>query len=121
MTQTRASCPGTAWRGMNTSTQLLKRQLFIYLFNLFILRKISSELTSAILLFLLGKTGLELTSCLFVSTLYVGRLPQHGLPSSAMSAPGIRTSEARATKVERANLTAAPPDRPLDLFLTSSL
>ena len=39
------------------------------------------------------------------STLYVGRLPQHGVPSGAMSAPGIQTSEPRATEVECAQLT----------------
>ena len=35
------------------------------------------------------------------------------LPSSAMSEPEIRTREPWATKVERANLTAAPLGQPL--------
>ena len=35
-----------------------------------------------------------------------------GLPSSAMSAPGIQTSEPQAAEAERAHLTAAPPGRP---------
>ena len=34
------------------------------------------------------------------------------LPSSAMSTPGIRTSETQAAEVEHAQLTAAPPGRP---------
>ena len=34
------------------------------------------------------------------------------LQSEAMSAPGIRTSEPQAAKLERANLTTAPPGRP---------
>ena len=38
----------------------------------------------------------------------MGRLPQHGVPSSATSAPGIQTDETRAAEVERANLTAVP-------------
>ena len=38
----------------------------------------------------------------------MGRLPQHGLPSGAMSAPGIQASEPRAAEVECGNLTAAP-------------
>ena len=49
------------------------------------------------------------------STLHVGRLPQHGLPRGAMSAPGIRTGEPRAAEAERVNLIAAPPGRPLTL------
>uniref|UniRef100_A0A9L0SS17 TPD52 like 2 n=1 Tax=Equus caballus TaxID=9796 RepID=A0A9L0SS17_HORSE len=51
--------------------------------------------------------------CSSSSTLYVGCLPQHGLPSSAMSAPWIRTGEPRATKAERAHLTAASLGQPL--------
>ena len=39
----------------------------------------------------------------------MGRLPQHGLTTGAMSAPGIRTSEPRAAEVECSHLTAAPP------------
>ena len=46
-------------------------------------------------------------------TLCVGRLPQHGLTSKARSTPGIRTSEPQAAEAELANLTAAPPGRPL--------
>ena len=46
---------------------------------------------------------------IFLYLLYVGRLPQHDLPSSAMSAPGIQTLKPRAAEVEHANLTAAPP------------
>ena len=42
----------------------------------------------------------------------MGRLPQHGVPSGAMSAPRIRTSQPRATEAERATLTTAPPGRP---------
>ena len=38
----------------------------------------------------------------------MGRLPQHSLPSGAMSAPGIRTSEPRAAEAEHEHLTAAP-------------
>ena len=42
----------------------------------------------------------------------MGRLPQHGVPSGAVSAPGIRTGEPRANKAEGANLTTVPPDWP---------
>ena len=37
----------------------------------------------------------------------MGRLPQNGLPSSAMSTPGIQTGEPRAIEAECVNLTAA--------------
>ena len=51
-------------------------------------RKISPELTSAASPpFLLRKTGPELTSVPIF--LWLGRLPQDGLPSGAMSTPGI--------------------------------
>ena len=49
------------------------------------------------------------------STSHVGRLPQHGLPSSVMCAPGIRTSEPQAAKAERVHLTAVPPGQPQNL------
>ena len=49
----------------------------------------------------------------------MGRLPQHGVPSGAMSAAGIQTSEPRAAKAERVHLTAAPPGQPLFNFLLS--
>ena len=42
----------------------------------------------------------------------MGRLPQHGLISGAMSAPGIRTGEPGAAEVERVNLTTVPLGRP---------
>ena len=76
-------------------------------FFFFVLRKISPELTSAT----------NPHQCPSSSTLYVGCLPQHGLTSGAMSAPGIRTSEPCATKVESAHLTAAPPGWPPDSFV----
>ena len=69
-----------------------------------------------ILLFLLRKTGPELHPCPSYSTFYVGRLPQHGLPSGAMSAPGIRTGKPRAAEVEHAHLTAVPPAGPNGLY-----
>ena len=43
----------------------------------------------------------------------MGRLPQHGMPGGAMSAPRIQTSEPRATEAERVHLTAVPPGQPL--------
>ena len=46
----------------------------------------------------------------------MGRLLQHGLPSGAMSTPGIRTSEPRAAEVERVHLTTAPPGWPPKLI-----
>src|SRR3712207_7082908 len=46
--------------------------------------------------------------CPSSSTLYVGRLPQHGFRSGATSAPGIRTSKPWAAEVERAHLNAVP-------------
>ena len=42
----------------------------------------------------------------------MGRLPQHGLPSGAMSTPGIRPGEPQAAEVKCANLTAEPPAGP---------
>ena len=42
----------------------------------------------------------------------MGHLPQHGLPSGAMSTPGIRTCEPWAPEAERANSTAVPPGLP---------
>ena len=38
----------------------------------------------------------------------MGRLPQHGLMSGAMSAPGIQIGGPQAAKVECAYLTAMP-------------
>ena len=77
-------------------------------FFFFLLRKISPELTA-------GNPPLfaeEDWPCPSSSTLYVGRLPQHGVPSGAMSTPGIQTVESQAAEAERAHLTAAPPGRP---------
>ena len=51
----------------------------------------------------------------------MGRLPQHGLPSGAMSTPGIQTGKPRAAEAERVHLTAAPPGRPPALFLKEVL
>ena len=48
----------------------------------------------------------------------MGRLPQHGVPSGAMSTLSIRTSEPRAAEVERAHLTDEPPGWPLNHFFT---
>ena len=42
----------------------------------------------------------------------MGHLPQHGLPSGAMSTPGIRTSEPRTAEAECSNVSAAPPAGP---------
>ena len=42
----------------------------------------------------------------------MGHPPQHGLSCGALSAPRIWASEPRATKVERAHLTAVPLGRP---------
>ena len=82
------------------------------------LRKISRELTAANPPFCWGRLALSSHPCPYSSTfLYVGRLPQHGLPSSAMSAPGIQTSEPWATEAERAHLTAAPLGQPLMDFV----
>ena len=49
----------------------------------------------------------------------VGHLPQHGLTSGAMSAPGMQTGKPRAAGVERANLTTAPPAGPHQVNLIS--
>ena len=48
----------------------------------------------------------------------MGHLPQHGLPSSAVSAPGIRTGEPWAAEAEHVHLTAAPlgPDMPYSCY-----
>ena len=70
-----------------------------------------------ILLFLLRKTGPELTS-MPILLYFIRGMPTTAwlLPSGAMSAPGIRTGEARAAEVERPNLTTAPPGRPLKSY-----
>ena len=48
----------------------------------------------------------------------MGCLPQHGVPSGAMSAPGIQTGEPQAAEVEPAHFTTAPPAGPsYSLFL----
>ena len=54
--------------------------------------------------FLLRKTGPELTS-----TVYMGHLPQRGVPSGAISARRLQTGERQAGEAECANLTAVPP------------
>ncbi|XP_070349444.1 sodium-coupled neutral amino acid transporter 3 isoform X3 [Equus asinus] len=59
-----------------------------------------------------SRLALSQHPCPSPSTLYVGRLPQHGLPRGDMSTPGIRTGKPQAAEVERANLTAAPPGWP---------
>ena len=82
------------------------------------LRKISPEPTSAANPPLFAEEDLVLSShpCPSSSTLYVGHLRQHGLPSSALSAPGIWTGKTRATEAECAHLTAAPPGWPWVTF-----
>ena len=47
----------------------------------------------------------------------MGRLPQHGVSSGAMSAPRIRTSELRAMEAERVHLTAVPPGQPQQMSI----
>ncbi|XP_070094965.1 sodium-coupled neutral amino acid transporter 3 isoform X2 [Equus przewalskii] len=59
-----------------------------------------------------SRLALSQHPCPSPSTLYVGRLPQHGLPRGDMSTPGIRTGKPQAAEVECANLTAAPPGWP---------
>ena len=55
----------------------------------------------------------------------MGRLPQHGVPSGAVSTPGIRTSEPQAAEADCAHLTIVPLGRPLlqliliNMFLTN--
>ena len=49
--------------------------------------------------------------------IFVACLPQHGVPSRAMTAPGIRTGEPQAAEAERVHLTAAPPGQPLWLSI----
>ena len=51
----------------------------------------------------------------------MGRLPQHGLPSGAMSAPRIRTGKPWAAKVETVHLTAEPPGWPSDFGMSNGL
>ena len=48
----------------------------------------------------------------------MGRLPQHGLPSSAVSTPGIRTGEPWAAEAELVNLIAAPQGQTPDILYT---
>ena len=81
----------------------------------FLLRKISPELTAANPPLFAEEDWPWANICAHLPPLflYVGRLPQHGLPSSAMSAPGIWTGEPRAAEVECTHLTTARPGRPL--------
>ena len=46
----------------------------------------------------------------------MGRLPQHGLPRSAMSTRGIQTRKPQAAEVECVNLTTMPPDWAPEVF-----
>ena len=80
----------------------------------FILRKMSPELTSAASPPLSAEEHWPWANIhAHLPLLYMwGCLPQHGLPSGAMSIPGIRTGEPRAAKAERAHLTTAPPGQP---------
>ena len=51
-------------------------------------------------------------------TLYVERLPQHGVPSNdAMSTPGIQTCGPQAAEAERVHLTPEAPGQPVYLLL----
>ena len=69
------------------------------------LRKISPELTIANPpLFCWGRLALSSHPCPSSSTLYAGRLPQHGVPSGVMCAPRIWTGEPRATNAELCEL-----------------
>ena len=63
-----------------------------------------------ILLFLLRKTGPDLTSVPIFLYFICGMPPQHGLTSGVT--PRIQTSKPGATKAQYANSTAAPPDLP---------
>ena len=85
--------------------------------SFFFLRKISPELTAANRPLLSEEDWpwANIHAHPF-STSYVGRLPQHGLPSSAMSAPRMRTGEPQATEGECANLTAAPLGQAWELY-----
>ena len=73
------------------------RWFITFLFFFLFLRKISPELTTANRP-LFAEEDWPWAPCPSSSTLYVGRLPQHGVPSGAMSAPGIRTGEPRAAE-----------------------
>ena len=59
--------------------------------------------------------------CPSSSTLHAGHLPQHGVPSGAMSAPGVWTSEPQAARAERARLTPASPGRPCGKILENGI
>ena len=45
-----------------------------------------------------------------------GHLPQHDLPSGAMSSPGIQASKPWAAEAERGHLTAALTGRPQNFY-----
>ena len=67
-----------------------------------------------ILLFLLRRTGPELTSMpIFLYFIC-------GMPTTAWPAPRIRTGKPRATESEPENLTAVPPGQPPSLELLDS-
>ena len=88
-------------------------ELYIQIVCIFsFLRKISPELTSATNPPLFPEEDWPWANIVLLFLYFIwGRRPPHGVQSSAMSAPGIRTGEPQPTEAERVNLTAAPPDR----------
>ena len=71
-----------------------------------------------ILLFLLRKTGRELAS-VPIRLYFIHEMPTTAwfLPSGAVSAPGIRTSEPLASEAECAHLITVPPGWPQGVML----
>ena len=96
-----------------TQLSLIHVGAYTYFLN-FLVRKIGLELTSVanVPLFAGGRLSLSLYLCQS-SSILCGVPPQHGLMSSARSAPGIRTSKPWATEVEHMNLTTMPPGWPV--------
>ena len=91
--------------------------LFLHLMFLF-LRKVSPELTASSppLFAKEDQPWANIHACLPLLYMWGAHHIYGGLPSGAMSAPGIRTGEPWAAKVERAHPTAAPPGWPQHLM-----
>ena len=80
----------------------------------FFLRKISPELTAANPP-LFAEEDWPWANIVPIFLYFIcGCPPEHGVPSSAVSAPGMRTCEPQAAEVEHSHLAAAPPGRPLN-------
>ena len=105
------------WRSLLRTAMWEQSLSFIYLF--IFLRKISPELTSFANPPLFAEEDSARANIhAHLPLLYMwDAYHSMALPSSAMSAPGIQTSEPWAAKAERVRLTTAPLGQPQELVL----